>query len=185
VVRQSFRWHKSDAQRSSWAASITSKSVRPVILHSSWIYSLVVILCWDQTCAGHMVKKSGLSTVWFITFHYVYCRVFRNLQVTWEWAVFCILMKFSWACWDVFCWWQCEDLTKCFTSQLCKDGYVMFIEHKRWYRVIDFGHLKTSRLNLCSCSCSSPGSSLWTETAGLCVSGVLSSIATWLWWCSF
>jgi len=74
---------------------------------------------------------------------------------------------------------------KCFTSQLCKDGYVMFLEHKRCYRVIDFGHLKTSRLNLCSCSSSSPGSSLWRESAGLCVSGVLSSIATWLWWSSF
>ena len=110
MVRQAFHWHKSDAQRSPWAAAIASKSVRPVILHSSCIYNLVVILWWDQTCAGHMVKKCGLFTVWFIAFHYMHCRIFRNLQVTWEWAVLCILMKSSWGCWDIFCWWQCEDL---------------------------------------------------------------------------
>lgn len=63
------------------------------------------------------------------------------------------------------------------TSLFCKDGYVMFLEHKRCYRVIDLGHLKTLRLNLCSSS-SSPGSSLWRESAGLCVSGVLSSVAS-------
>jgi len=71
------------------------------------------------------------------------------------------------------------------TSQLCKDGYVVFLEHKRCHRVIDLGHLKTSRLNLCSCSSSSPGSSLWRESADLCVSGVLSSISTLRWCFSF
>jgi len=71
-------------------------------------------------------------------------------------------------------------ILKVSTSRLCKDGYVVFLEHKRCYRVIDLGHLKTSRPNLCSCYNSSPGNSLWRESTGLCVSGVLSSIATWL-----
>ena len=48
----------------------------------------------------------------------------------------------------------------------------------------DLGHLKTSRPNLCS-SNSSPVGSLWRESAGLCFIGVLSSVATWLWCCSF
>jgi hypothetical protein len=65
------------------------------------------------------------------------------------------------------------------TSQLCKDGCVVFLEHKRCYSVIDLGHLKTSRLNLRSSNIS-PGNSLLRESAGLCVSGVLYSIATWL-----
>lgn len=80
---------------------------------------------------------------------------------------------------------DCVKILKGSTSQLCKDGYVVFLEHKRCYRVIDLGHLKTSRLNLCCCSSGSPGSSLWRESASLCVSEVLSSLGTWLWCCSF
>jgi hypothetical protein len=57
-----------------------------------------------------------------------------------------------------------------FTSELCKDGD-MLLQHKRCYRIIDFGHLKAWRLNLCSSCSISPGNSLWRGSAGLCVNG--------------